>query len=328
MVRGPVPDIFPTRRAASLGLLLAGASAARAQSRQRLLLVTGAAGGAFFEYGPALAQIVAAHAPIDLDVRPTGGSNENIRSVASGEADLGLINMGPAYEAWEGRPPFAAGGPLRTLRALFPMYETPFGIVALKRSGIDEVRDLRGKTVGVGPAGGPGQIFFAGLTKALGMETRVATGSPADLARRVIDGEIDAFWYGAGTPVAAFVEVLKQDGIIFGLAEDEIAALRSSFAYFSPYTVPAGAYPGQTAPMKTAAVWNFVVASDRMSDETAYGLTKAALDHTAELKALFGPASGTAAQNVTADTFLPLHPGAQRYYVERGVKLPVVLTSL
>lgn len=299
-----------------------------AQARQRFLLLTGAAGGAFFEYGPILAEVVAAHGPLDLDIRVTGGSNENIRAVASGEADLGLINMGPAYEAWEGRPPFAAGGgPHRNLRALFPMYETPFSIVALRQSGVTSLAGLAGKTVGVGPAGGPGEVFFAGLAKALGLSVRLATGSPIDLARRVIAGEIDAFWYGSGAPVSAFVEVMKQDGVIFGLTDGEVAALRGVFAYVAPYAIAPDTYRGQTAPLRTAAVWNFVVASDRMPEEAAYALTRAALDHTAELKAAYPAASGTAAHNVTADTFLPLHPGAQRYYREKGIALPSALTA-
>lgn len=314
------------------GVLLAPAAGivaghAAAQARQRFLLLTGASGGAFADYGPVLAEIVAAHSPFDLDIRTTGGSNDNIRAVASGEADLGLINMGPAFDAWEGKPPFADGGPYRNLRALFPMYETPFGIVALRSSGVTGLSGLAGKTVGVGPAGGPGEMFFKGLAKALGMTTEIATGSPSDLARRVIAGEVDAFWYGAGPPFSAFVDVLKQDGVIFGLTDPEVAALRSVFAYFAPYQLSAGTYQGQAAPLRTVAVWNFVIASDRMPEDAAYALTRAALDHTAEMKAAFPPASGTASANVTADTFMSLHPGAQTYYREKGIALPPALTA-
>lgn len=321
-----------TRRVFAAGtVMVAGAaslawlaqSAALGQTRQRLLLVTGAAGGAFNEYGPVLAEAVAKHTPIDLDVQPTAGSNENIRAVGRGEADLGLINMGPAFDAWSGKPPFGKGESYRNLRALFPMYETPFSLVALRAGGIAGFSGLSGKTVGVGPAGGPGQVFFEGLTKALGMQVKVATGSPSDLARRLLAGEIDAFWYGAGLPVAAFVEVLdKSDAVVFGLTEAEVAALRGAFAYFAPYVIPAGTYKGQTTPITTAAVWNFVVASDRMAEEAAFAITKAALDHTAELASAFPAAAGTAIGNVGADTFMPLHPGAARYYREMGVKLP------
>lgn len=301
---------------------------ATAEARQRLLLLTGAAGGAFHDYGPALAKVASAHAPVDFDVQASGGSNDNIRAVARGDADLGLINMGPAYEAWEGRPPFAKEGAMRNLRALFPMYETPFSLVALKASGIRSLAQLEGRAVGVGPAGGPGQVFFEGLSKALGLRTKIATGSPADLARRVIAGDVDAFWYGAGVPLTAFVEVLeKADALVFGLTDAEVATLRATFAYFAPYKIPAGSYKGQTDALNTAAVWNFVIGSDRLSEDAAYAITAAALGHTAELKSASSVAAGTAARNVTANTFLPLHPGAIRYFREVGIALPTVLTS-
>lgn len=315
-----------TRRAFVLLAATAGATPGLGQARQRLLLLTGAAGGAFHEYGPILARIAAAYSPIDIDVQVTGGSNENIRSVARGDADFGLINMGPAFDAWNGKPPFEGGDAYRNLRALFPMYETPFSLLALKASGVTGVSGLEGKTVGVGPAGGPGQVFFEGFSKALGLKTKIATGSPSDLGRRVLAGEVDAFWYGAGVPVAAFVEVLdRADAVVFGLTEAEVAALRGAFAYFAPYEIAPGSYKGQAAPIRTAAVWNFVVGSDRMSDEAAYGLTKAALDHTAEMAAAFPSAAGTAISNVGANTFMPFHPGAARFHREKGLTLAPAL---
>lgn len=311
-----------TRRGLAGLALAVGCGRALGQERQRLLLLTGAPGGAFYEYGPILARIAAAAAPIDLDVRPSAGSNENIRALASGEADLGLVSMGPAFDAWNGRPP-ATSGPTSNLRALFPMYDTPFCLVALTASGVSDLASLTDRKVGVGPAGGPGQAFFAGLATAIGLKATVVTGSPTELARQVVSGEIDAFWYGAGTPVAAFVDVLdRADAFVFGLSPAEVAAFQRSFAYMSPTEIPAGSYKGQTAPLKTASVWNFALASDRLGEDAAYALTRAVLEHTAEMTAEMSAASGTAIRNVGADTFMPIHPGAARYYREAGVALP------
>ncbi len=320
-----------TRRAflAAAGATLATSGFATAQARSRFLLLTGAAGGVFHDYGPLLARLAAREAPVDLDVQPSGGSNDNIRAVGRGEADLGLINMGPAYDAWEGRAPFAAGGPHRNLRALFPMYETPFSLLALRASGIASLSGLAGRTVGVGPAGGPGEVFFKGLAKERGLAVKLATGSPNELGRRILAGEIDAFWFGAGLPVGVFADVLeKADALVFGLDAAEVAAFRRAFAYVAPYAIPAGTYKGQAAALTTGAIWNFVVASDRMPDDAAYGLTRVALENTAALTAELPAAAGTATGNVLANTFLPLHPGAARYYREKGIVLPAVLTAI
>ena len=312
--------------AAGWGAAAIGQVPARAQSRQRLLLMTGASGGAFNEYGPALAMIAARHAGIELDIQVSGGSNENIRALGRGEADIGLVNLGPAFEAWHGKGTFSDGTDYRSLRALFAMYETPFSLVALKASGVTNLMDLSGKTVGVGPAGGPGQAFFKGLADAVGLQVKLATGSPIDLARRVLAGDIDAFWFGAGIPVSAFVEVLdKGDAIVFGLDPAQIDAFRRIFAYATPNRIAAGSYKGQTRPIETVAIWNFVLASETLSDEAAYGLTKAALEHSAEMAAILPAASATTLGNVAADTFLTLHPGATRYYRERGVALAAAI---
>lgn len=320
-----VPSLSRRSLLSSLALAASGVTAG-AQGRTRLLLLSGAAGGVFSDYGPAVATLIGEKAAIDLDVQQTGGSNDNIRALGRGEADLGLVNMGPAFDAWEGRRPFEADGPQKGLRALFPMYETPFGLVALKARGVAKLADLRGRLVGVGPAGGPGEVFFRGLSKALGIEARIATGSPNELARRVLDGEIDAFWFGAGLPVGAFVKVLDEgDALVFGLTDEEVTAFRRAFAYFAPYEIPARIYKGQEAPLRTAAVWNFVLCGERLPEDVAYSVTKTALETAGALRKAVPAASGTAAANATTNSFLPFHPGAVRYYREQGIAIPPAL---
>lgn len=315
---------LPIPRRLFLGsVLAAGAGPVFGQGRPQLTLLTGSAGGVFAEYGDVLTNVLADKAALDARARPSGGSNDNIRALEKGEAGFGLVNMGPAYDAWIGRMPFDKDGPQKQLRALFAMYETPFSLVALKSRGVGKLADLKGRTVGVGPAGGPGEVFFKGLAQALGLDAKLATGSASELAQRVLSGEIDAFWFGAGLPVGAFVQVVeKGDGIVFGMTDEEVAAFRKAFAYFAPYEIPAGTYRGQTTPLKTAAVWNFVLSGSHVPDDLAYAVTKAALDNAPAIAAKVPAAAGTSAANALANTFLPFHPGAVRYYREKGVSLP------
>ena len=128
---------------------LAGCASTSAP-RQTLVLATGAPGGAFAEYGPGISKVIAAHSRFDLAQKPTAGSNDNVRLVNDASVPLGLVNMGPAYEAWTGADVWK-GEKLTNLRALVPMYETPFHIIALKSSSIRSLRDLQGKRVGVAP---------------------------------------------------------------------------------------------------------------------------------------------------------------------------------
>jgi TRAP transporter TAXI family solute receptor len=306
--------------------IIALARSALATQRPRLLLLSGSSGGVFSAYGAALGELLIRDAGLTVDVQQTGGSNDNIRALGRGEADLALVNMGPAYEGWEGRKPFEKDGPQKALRALFPMYETPFSLVALRSRGVRNLADLKGRVVGVGPAGGPGEVFFRGLTAELGIETTIATGSASELARRVIDGEIDAFWFGAGLPVGIFAQVVeKGDGIVFGLTDAEVAAFRHAFAYAAPYEIPARTYKGQDQPLRTVAIWNFVLASDRLGEDVAYAVTKTALEKAATLRAAVPAALGTLAANAATNAFLPFHPGAVRYYREAGIVIPAAL---
>jgi len=174
--------------------------------RTTLSLATAGPGSAFLGFARTVAPVVAKRVPVDLDIRQTNGSNENAELVNSGQVPMATLNLGPGYDAWNGRGQFA-GRTLRDIRTVIPMYETPFPTIALKEEGIGALRDLARKRVGVGPAQGPGEVFFRGLADGLGLKPTVVTGSPADLVQKLLAREIDAFWYGAELPSPPFVEI-------------------------------------------------------------------------------------------------------------------------
>jgi len=323
----------PTRRTTMLGLSALGmvsmVSPLQAQTRrERLVIAAAAPGSVFLAYAQGIGKVVAGRSAIDLEPRHTAGSNENIRLVDANEAPLGTVNMGPGFDAWNGTGPFA-GGPLRRLRALFPMYETPFHTLVSPKAGIRTLRDLNGRRVGVGPAKGPGEVFFLGMASALGISATVVNGEAIELGDKVAAGEIDAFWFGGGTPMPAFKKVTDGgQGAIIGFTDEESELFRKRFAYFAPYTIPAGTYAGQREPLNSCAVWNFVCANAALPDDVVYELVKAVMDHPAEIKAAHPAAGATALANVGANTFMPFHPGAVRYYREKSVTLRRDLAEL
>jgi TRAP transporter TAXI family solute receptor len=285
-------------------------------------LATGAKGGGFHLYGNAVTQAFGADAPVRLVVRETAGSNENIQLLQSGAAKIALVNLGPAYEAWNGTASFAPGVRYDRLRALAPMYETPFHLIALRAGGITSIKALEGKRVGVGPAKGPGEVFFRGLIERLGVRCTLVNAAPDAHAKQLASGEIDAFWFGAGLPVPAFKQLSDSaDAVVFGLTEDERSTFVAAFPYLAPYTIPAGMYRGQAAAIETAAVWNFVLAARDLDDATAYAITRSLLTRTDALARRYPAAAATRPENAPNNRFLPFHPGAQRFYNEHGIKL-------
>lgn len=308
------------------GLVMATAfvTAARAQSAPMRLAAAGP-GSAFLAFAEAVAPMVDRRVGIKLEPVQTAGSNENARLVSAGQVPFALLNMGPAADAWQGRGPFAAGR-LRGMRAVAPMYETPFAVLALRRSGITTLRGLDGKRVGVGPAGGPGEVYFAGLQEAIGLRgAKVVTGTPAELGTAVLRGDVDAFWYGAGLPAPPFADVARQaDAVVIGFQPDEATAFRTKFTYFAPYEIPALTYAGQDAPVASVAVWNFVVAHETVPDDVAGRLAQALIEGADELAGTLPAAVAMRAMNLDANRALPWHPGAAAYYRRSGVTLPPV----
>jgi uncharacterized protein len=229
--------------------------------------------------------------------------------------------MGPAWDAWNGLAQWA-GKPEQSMRALLPMYETPFHVAVLATSPITSLTQLAGKRVGVGPAKGTAEGFFRGLMEATSLNVTLVNGSPSQHAQQLAQGEIDAFWFGAGLPVPAFEEAAKLAPIrVFGLSTSERAAFTQRFPYFAPYTVPAGTYAGQSQAIESVAVWNFVAVHRDAPNDLAYWLTRACLENATAITSRYPAARASTLANLRANTFMPFHPGALQYFKEKGVTL-------
>lgn len=139
-------------------LAAAIATAAAAQDRsdwpKQLTIGTASQGGTYFVYGNGFAAFISEVLGVDATAEVTGGPVQNVTLVQMGDHLMGLVTLGPAHDAWIGKSELAPGLEHTDVRALFPMYQTPFQVIALRSSGIDAVSDLAGKRVSVGPVGG------------------------------------------------------------------------------------------------------------------------------------------------------------------------------
>lgn len=298
--------------------LLALVSAAVSQTP--LKFATGASGGTFFDYGAGITRLVQSKTPLIIEVSPSGGSIDNLRRIESGEADFALLAMGPGYEAWTANAnPWLGKPPLKKMRALVPMYETPFHLATIETSGIRSVRELDGKKVGVGPKGGANEQIFLKLAEGLGIKPELVFGDPSTLAEQVIKKEITAIFFGAGAPIPAYVRIAEAERIRFlPLDGDAGAVLRKAFPYLALNAIPANTYRGQTEAVPTVALWNFIVAREGLPEEVAYQFTKAVLSDRAAVRTVHPAAAATILDNIGANSFMPFHPGALRYLREAG----------
>lgn len=312
-------------RIVAVALLLASAAPAMAQMPELASVGTGPAGGTFAVYGAAWAALVEEKTGVRMVLQDTGGAVDNAGLVGLGELDLGMSTMHPILDALEGENPLAPGQKLTELRALFPMYRTPFAVVALAARGIDHVGDLDGKIVGVGPEGStPGQLWPTWLAE-LGVKAEIRYGAPDALKADLLSGAIDAFAYGGGLPLPAFTAIATAEpATVFGISAAEFEVLTHTDAVLAADAIPAGTYPGQTEVVPTVATWNFAIANAAVSGDFAYAIMKAVLDDP-RMQAAHPSAVETVVANWDRNTVLPFHPGAVRYLQEKGITVPPAL---
>lgn len=313
------------RFSVALALLIAAAcaqnpSTARPASRP-LVLATGAAGGTFVAYGDKLAQLLSAHAAVPVTTVRSGGSLDNLRCLSTQQCDMALVAMASAFEAWNGLQ-WTQGTALKGYAAMLPMYETPFHLATISDTRITTFAQLAGRKVGVGPKGGANELIFKALAQGLSPQPLLMYGTPTEMANGVIAGDIQAFFFGAGVPVPAYEQIAASKAVVFipidGSARD--AALKE-FPYLTVTTIAAGAYKGQLRPVPTIGLWNFLLVREGVPADLVYAMTKATLTRSDLATMVHPTASQTVASNLKANTFLPVHPGAARYYREAGVDL-------
>ena len=282
---------------------------------------TAGAGSAFLPYGEALARYLATRG-VMLEVRRSAGSLENLRRVEDEPGAIGLAFLGSAVDALNGTAA-VQGRRHRSIRALFPMYETGFMAVALRASGLRRFTDLAGRRVGCGPARGPAETFFRAAAEVAGIEAEIVSGDSRPLSEAVLSGELDALWQGAVIPIPALATVTDgKDAVIIGPGQEVSQGVITRLPHLAPLLVPAGTYRGQDAPIQSFAAWNFVVANAELAEDAAYALTKAALSAADPARDIAPAAAGTRATNAGMNRVVPFHPGAVRALRDAGVVAP------
>lgn len=305
---------------ASSGAALALGGHASAQGATALTIYTAGQGSAFLPYGQGLGRYLEAAAGLKLAVAESKGSVENAGKIEESANALGTVFLGTANEALNGLA-WANGKRHGKLRALAPMYETSFQIAVPGGSTIRTVKALDGKSVGIGPAGGPAEGYFKALAEIAGITPTLVAGSPADLAKKLVAKEIDALWQGAIVPIPSLVAVQKDDtgAAIFGLSDAEVDGMLKRFPFMAKTEVAAGTYANQSTAVKSISAWNFVLANADLPEETAYRITRAMISAQVPEREIHAFAKGVGAQNATANRIVPFHPGAIRALKERGV---------
>jgi uncharacterized protein len=308
--------------AGALGALLATAIASHAAEPHwpdHLTIGTASPGGTYHVYGEGLARILTRNLDLPVVMRPTDGPTQNIELLEAGEARIGFVTIGIALQAWNATGMWAGKTPARSMRAIFPMYDTPFQLLAMQEANIRSIADMAGKRIGAGPRGGTSATYFPEFFATLKVPATFVFGEWAQLTAQMNARTIDVLAVGAGVPFPAFIELEARNRVRYvALTPENIAALRLAMPELTPSRVPAGTYPSLLRDYQTLGLYNFAVAHADLPNDLVYNIVRIVFEKHEEMMEVHASAAATVPANMERNTFLPLHPGAIRYFRQVG----------
>jgi TRAP transporter TAXI family solute receptor len=288
-------------------------------AKKKLTIGTASMGGAFYPVGTGIASLINKYVPgVDVRVEVTGGAVENPRLVGGGETDLGITNTSTAFFAVKGMKPYPKKLPIR---AICLMYPSTFHMISRKNSGIQRLPDLKGKRVAVGPAGGGTISLLQRLLTIYNMtikDFKPSYISYNDGSLALQDGNVDATILLAGAPTSAVKELTVRTPIQFlKMKEEEVRQFLDKYPYYMQVIIPKSYY-GTDADVLTVGVGNLLIVNEKMDADLVYKITAALYNHVEEFKKVH-PATKVVSLESAPNTVIPLHPGAQRYFKEKGL---------
>ena len=308
-----------------IGAALAAAcvlAAPQAQAQQFINVLTGGTSGVYYPLGVAISKIYGDKiANVKTQVQATKASVENLVLLQRGGGEIAFSLGDSLKAAWEGDEEAGFKSKLDKLRVIAAIYPNYIQIVATADSGIKTLADLKGKSLSVGAPKSGTELNSRAILKAAGMDYKelgkveyLPFAESVDLMK---NRQLSATLQSAGLGVASLKDLSNSSEIT--MVSVPKAVVDKIGPPFVAATIPAGTYKGQDQDVPTAAVVNYLVTSSAVSDELAYQMTKLIFENLPELANAHAAGRDIKLETAAAGSPAPLHPGAARYYTEKGV---------
>jgi TRAP transporter TAXI family solute receptor len=320
------------RKGLILGALVAGAALcggiALAQQQTTIAIATGGTGGVYYPLGGGMANILTKYVPgYAATARVTGGSVDNLKLIGSKQSEVAMVMVDAALDALKGEDKFK-GNPV-DVRTLMVLYPNRMHVVSIEGKGIDKMSDLKGKRVSTGSPGSATEVMAFRVIEAAGLDKdkdmRRERLGVAESTNALKDGKIDAYFWVGGLPTAAVTDLGATPGVKIKMVDHADVVDKMNAKYGGIYTtgvIPAKTYPGQDKDNAIAIVQNILVANASMADKVAYDIVKTFIEHKDDLVAVHGEAKAIELANqAPKNSPIPWHPGATKYFAEKGVKM-------
>jgi TRAP transporter TAXI family solute receptor len=296
---------------------------------QNVSIATGGTGGVYYPLGGGMAAVLSKYVQgMQATAEVTGGSVANLQLIGTGKPYLAMTMVDAGLDALKGQDKFT-GKPV-PVRTLMVMYPNRMHVVSIEGTGVTKMADLKGKRVSTGSGGSATEVMAFRVIEAAGLDKdkdmkRERLGV-AESVNALKDRKIDAFFWVGGLPTAAVTDLANSPGVKIKMIDHANLVDAMNKKYGKLYvqdTIGKDVYKGMEADNKQATVMNLLVAHQNMDEKTAYDIVKAVFDHRDELIRVHKEAENFKLENqkTAAAGGIPWHPGALRYFKEKGVKV-------
>ena len=295
---------------------------------QNISIATGGTGGVYYPMGGGLAAMLSSKVPgMSATAEVTGGSVDNLKLIGTGKPYVGFSMADAAKDASVGDDKFK-DKPI-DLRTLLILYPNLMHVATVESTGIKTMKDLKGKRISTGAPGSATEVMAFRLLEAAGLDkdkdVKRERLSVAESVNAVKDRKIDAFFWVGGLPTAAVTDLANSPGMKIVMVDTaaEVPAMNKKYGnlYF-PTVIPKATYSGMAKDNKVAAVANILVVNANMSNEDAYKIVKAIFDNQVDLVRSHAEYINIKLDSQKANaTPVAYHPGALKYFKEKGIKV-------
>jgi TRAP transporter TAXI family solute receptor len=305
------------------------AAFALAAHAQNISIATGGTGGVYYPMGGGIAAVLSKYVNgMQATAEVTGGSVANLQLISTGKPYIALSMTDAALDALKGEDKFKGKPvPVRTLMILYP---NRMHVVTIEGTGISTMKDLKGKRVSTGSGGSATEVMAFRVIEAAGLDKdrdmRRERLGVAESVAALKDRKIDAFFWVGGLPTAAVTDLANSPGVKIKMIDhaDLVPAMNKKYGdLYVKDAIGKDVYKGMDKDNKQATVMNLLVAHQNMDEKTAYNIVKTIFDKRDELIRVHKEAENFKLENQksAAAGGIPWHPGAVRYFKEKGIKL-------
>ncbi|MGX1101726.1 MULTISPECIES: TAXI family TRAP transporter solute-binding subunit [Bradyrhizobium] len=297
-------------------------SAPVAQAEQFINVLTGGTSGVYYPLGVAMGKIYGDKIPgVKTQVQATKASVENLVLLQQGRGEIAFTLGDSLKAAWEGDAEAGFKNKLDKLRTIGAIYPNYIQIVATGESGIKTLADLKGKSLSVGAPKSGTELNSRAILAAAGMSYKdlgkveyLPFAESVDLMK---NRQLNATLQSAGLGVASLKDLSTSSEItVVAVPKETVDKIGPPFV---SVIIPANTYTGQDKDVPTAAVVNYLVTSSAVSDDLAYQMTKLVYESLPELANAHAAGKEIKLEAAATGSPVPLHPGAIRYYKEKGL---------